>query len=239
MKKYKKLTSVTIVTLILFLLVGFARAVTTIEPTLVFKKGEPALIRVPCFVEGSYCSPSAVCKITIFYLGEVLVNDATMTNEGALHTYNFTQPNRSGEYRAHVVCSDFDATGFSTFLFEVNPVGARSGKGSYFGYVLLSLVAIGIFLFTFGIKSKNIPFLFVFIVFGFIFLIFAFNTFIISPDVNVAETLSENFGKLYILTIYAFIFVFIILIIYVIFELIQWNKYRKIQEMKKWGLWVE
>ena len=205
---------------------------------LIFKTGEPALIRVPCFNEGNYCSDAAVCKITIIYKNDVLVKDEIMQNEGAFHTYNFTNTSRSGEYITTVVCEDSGSYGFSTFSFEINPSGSKSNN-IFLAIVLAILFLFSMFLFIGGMLSKSVPLLIFFILFGFIFLIFAFNVLIISPDISLFPELSEVFGTLYMVILYLFLGIMLLLIIYAIFELVQWHKFKKQEELKKWGLWIE
>jgi len=193
---------------------------------LIFKTGEPALIRVPCFNEGNYCSDAAVCKITIIYKNDVLVKDEIMQNEGAFHTYNFTNTSRPGEYITTVVCEDSSSYGFSTFSFEINPVGE---KGSGFaGYLLIIFVIFALFFFIMSRITKNYGFEFLFLFFGFVFLILSFYLLVTAPQLYYYTGIMK---ALYVGAIYLFAFFILIFFVYIMFAIIQWNKYRK--KMKK------
>ena len=64
----------------------------------VYQQDKEVDLKVPCFNNGTYCSGSATCNVTILYPNSsVLVDNQLMTNGGSYHNYhgNTTlEPNR-------------------------------------------------------------------------------------------------------------------------------------------------
>lgn len=107
-------------------------------------------IREPCYKNGTYCSGSAVCNISVWKqdgITPIIVN-VVMTNQGAYHNYtlNTTQTAVLGEYEVGVVCSDASVSNYETFYFEITPNGERpsTAKGMlYLGLFVVLVLFLG------------------------------------------------------------------------------------------------
>lgn len=91
-------------------------------------QGDSLDIKEPCFNNGTYCSGSALCNLTIWDSNKnIIINNQLMTNQVSFHNYslNSTQTSSLGEHEVTVVCSDGSLSNFETFYYEVNPQGIR------------------------------------------------------------------------------------------------------------------
>lgn len=107
-----------------------------------YKSGEVLELKVPCFLDGAYCSDSANCNITIIDSdGNVLVDDVNMTNSGAYFNYSFDNSDGDvGIYTQQVVCVDGGEAGYSINDFKVTPSGVEGSTGDAVVYTVLLFV---------------------------------------------------------------------------------------------------
>ena len=94
--------------------------------TITYKQGTDVNLKYPCINNGTYCSDTAACNITIFDPDNaVVVNNKNMTNEGAFHSYqlNVTQTAMIGTYQDSMVCVDAGNQGYSTFEHDITRTG--------------------------------------------------------------------------------------------------------------------
>lgn len=113
-------------------------------------------LRRPCFNNGTYCSGSAVCNLTVEYPANfgLLLDNQIMTNQNSFHNYTFTatQINRLGVYEASMVCSDGSLNGEDTFEFQVTGDGNESNVFP----TELSLLILGLFLIGVGTMTEKL-----------------------------------------------------------------------------------
>jgi len=88
-----------------------------------------------CFNNGTYCSASAICNLSIYYPhGNPLVNNQVMTNNVSFHNYTLfaSQINRLGDHIAQMSCidsaGDIVGNGFQTFTLKVTGDGFQKDK---------------------------------------------------------------------------------------------------------------
>ncbi len=141
--------------LFIFLLVGFSSFV--FAKSLVFPFNQELDLKRPCFNNGTWCSTSAVCNVTVFYPDDsVLVNNQLMTNQISFHNFTITNTdiNKIGIYSTSITCTDtggdLAGNGFETFTFEVTGDGLKSSPFP----IEFSVFLLGIVLIIVG-KSKE------------------------------------------------------------------------------------
>lgn len=142
--------------LFLFLVVPLSSA-QTIDFT--FKQGGDIELTRPCFSNGTYCSSSTTCNVTIQSpSGDVVIDNQQMTNQGAF--YNLSLIGLAwdrGIYFNSMVCHDsaVGLDGSDTFFFQITPSGEADNS-------LQNLILLGFgFLIIIGTLSigfsKNDP----------------------------------------------------------------------------------
>jgi hypothetical protein len=102
-----------------------------------------------CYNNGTYCSGSAVCNISVFSpTGEVLVNNLEMTNQNAFFNYTLSDSNTSefGDYEYRIMCEDSGLSNFGIFAFEVTPSGTSPTTAHAIFYVIAFIFSIVFFL---------------------------------------------------------------------------------------------
>ncbi len=216
-------------------LIGLVSFVSA-ESKIVYKQGDID-IKIPCFNNNTYCSPSAECNITIHYPnGTNLINNAQMTHSGAYFNYslNKSQITELGDYYASVVCQDNNISGHSTFTFLVSRTGETqsTSKSIIYGIILLIIFSLSMFSFIIGFSSEKMPLLIIGILAGFIFLIFLWQLIILNPE-NVTSLVGET-G--YQLLLWIFWTAVILIIILILFSALQWHNLNKKSKMAKWGI---
>lgn len=89
-------------------------------------------IKRPCFNNGTYCSSSAVCNITILYPNGIIMPSAdniVMTNQGSFHNITILrgEVDRLGVHQAIMSCTDtagdIAGNGEDTFTIEITGDG--------------------------------------------------------------------------------------------------------------------
>lgn len=128
------------------------------ESDLYYKKGEKVDIKLPCINNGSMCSGSATCNITVNYPnGTNLINNQLMTNAGAYHNYTLTSSTVLGEYYSIVYCNDSSVMGYSTFPFTINNSGNKENDNQIIAvYIVLLCLVIGYLFVAFKLDSAHI-----------------------------------------------------------------------------------
>ena len=85
MVKSNKLNVLFFIILILF----FVITVSAIEASYFYSPYEEISIKNPCYYNGSYCSSSATCNITVYDPNNIiLVNNKAMTNKVSYFNYS-------------------------------------------------------------------------------------------------------------------------------------------------------
>jgi len=95
---------------------------------LVFKQYQQVDLKVPCINNGTYCSSSTVCNLTITYPNSSMILDnVRMTNSRSYHNYTIGGNLLSiiGNYPTTMVCFDSVAmeNGYSTFSIQITASG--------------------------------------------------------------------------------------------------------------------
>lgn len=136
----------TIILLSLFLVLN-AYFVFAIDDT--YKAGEDFDLKRPCWNNGSYCSASAICNLTIWQMGNgsSIINDAVMTNQVSFHNYTLSIL-EVGEYQSQITCVDGADNGFETFKIKITPTGDVRDIDYFIFLAIASVIvlAIGYFL---------------------------------------------------------------------------------------------
>lgn len=122
----------------------------------VYKSGQDIDLKVPCFNNGTYCSISTACNITIQYPnGSALIHNQVMDNQ--VSYYNYTIPRNytgiNGNYFSSMSCCG-SSCGYSTFTFDITPNGFNqtTAQGINSLAYLIILVALTFFLGWLGFK---------------------------------------------------------------------------------------
>jgi hypothetical protein len=135
MNMKKLLFFVTLVTI-------FAASAFAAEPYFYYKAEDTVDVNVPCFNNGTLCSTTASCNLTVNAPNtDNIVLNQPMTNKSSYFTYQLTNTTMLGDYQAIVTCEDSGQAGKSTFLFQINNVGRKIENT--LGFIIFLLVLIG------------------------------------------------------------------------------------------------
>jgi hypothetical protein len=114
-----------------------------------YEQDEPLDIKAPCMNNGTYCSASATCNVTIFYPNSTtLINNELMTNNQAYHNYSLTeeQTNILGEYEVTIMCQDGTIYGYSTYNYKITPTGEEPSTSEGILYIGIFAVLLIFFI---------------------------------------------------------------------------------------------
>lgn len=127
-----------------------------------FKRGNTINLRLPCEYNGTFCSSSAVCNITLPYPDtSLMINNELMTVLGK-GMPNYTLPDSSilGIYIGEYTCKEAGEKDTSTFKLEITTTGKEkinTGEGISLLISLVVMITVGIFLFLIAGKfEKNV-----------------------------------------------------------------------------------
>lgn len=115
----------------------------------VYESGTNISLSQSCYNNGTYCSGSAVCYISIFSpTGEFLTNNIEMTNQNAFFNYSLDSSNTTelGDYEYRIMCDDSGLSNFGVFGFEVTPSGTSPTTAHAIFYVIAFVFSIVFFL---------------------------------------------------------------------------------------------
>jgi len=165
-----KLIKIQLAIFLLIILITFTSA------SEIFKQSEIVDIKQSCYNNGTYCSSTASCNITITDpFSEIILSNQKMTNQLSYHNYTLSSANTSvtGEYIYRVVCNDITplAQNFGTFTFMITPNGEEITSGRalfYIGIIIILIFFISAL--TYGLIKNDSPFMKV-LMFGLIWLV--------------------------------------------------------------------
>jgi hypothetical protein len=124
---------------------------------LTFKQGQDIDIKVPCYINGSYCSAGATCSITIQYPnnGTLLVNNQAMTYNPSYFNYtlNSSQTRVIGSYPCSMVCVDGSDSGYRDFPIEITTTGANNEL--MINIIAFIIIAFAIVMLVLGINKQD------------------------------------------------------------------------------------
>lgn len=136
----------------IILLMGSASA------QLMYKQNDIISVRIPCINNGSYCSPSATCNLTVSYPNSsILINNQPMTNSFSFFNYTINTTDAIGEYFSSMSCIDGTISGTSTFIITITPSGFEVSTGQSIIYVIAIAFSV-VILFLLLYASMAIPF---------------------------------------------------------------------------------
>jgi hypothetical protein len=218
-----------------FLLLLFCLPLVYSLDTPVYKAREVANIKVPCLNNESYCSPSAVCSITILDgLDNVLVNNQNMTNSNSYFNYSFSNTNNSGVYKAQIVCSDGGENGYSLFNFKITENGKDNTTNLVMPMIATIFIIVFLSVFGFIIQKQHGAVGLPMIILSFILLLFLAvqGRLMLDMNANVDKIVDQmNFFYTFLMWIVGAITVYI-----TVFILIKWKDWMLEQKLLKQGL---
>jgi hypothetical protein len=125
---------------------------------LTYKQYSEADMKVPCYNNGTWCSSSAVCNITITWPnGTILVNNAQMTNQGSFQNYTLSPSKTAviGIYEDSMVCSDGGYNVASSFEHQIQ----NSDSSVIYLYAIAGLIYLMLVIFAWKSELAWIGFL--------------------------------------------------------------------------------
>lgn len=123
-------------------------------------QGEELNIVRTCFNNGTFCSSSAECNLTITNPNShIIINNDRMTNNVSFHnfTLNKDQTVVLGIYRAIMTCTDGTVHGGDTFTIQITPTGDPGNLIGFF--IILFVIGYGMVIFAFVNENKQIAIL--------------------------------------------------------------------------------
>ncbi|UCD20528.1 MAG: hypothetical protein JSW08_01985 [archaeon] len=142
-----------------------------IAPDQTFTRGDTIDLKIPCFNNGTYCSGSATCNLTIDYPnGTVMVDNQLMTNSVAYHNYTLPDSDVIGTYFCSTTCVDGGNTGYSRYTFDITTTGF-AGEGMM-NIIFFIIVGFAVVILSLGLSKGDPIFVilssFIFIISGLI-----------------------------------------------------------------------
>lgn len=123
---------------------------------LIYKYNTDIDLKIPCYNNGTLCSSSAECNITIFYPNSsVLISNAEMSNNVVYHNLSIGNLTTEGTYLNSMLCNDNGVLGKTTFNFKVTGNGKEEPSGIVIiifsvAFILLLFYLIVIILYGIG-----------------------------------------------------------------------------------------
>ena len=127
------------------------------EPSFYFEKDKIADVRMPCELNNTICSATAVCNISIYYPNSSsYVQKVAMTNNQADMNYTMENTSTLGTYRSTMWCADGIPKGLTVFTFEINNYGRNEeGTGTLLLVILIPLLIIFIVCLIIAITTES------------------------------------------------------------------------------------
>ncbi len=132
---------------------------------LIYEEGSVIDLKIPCFNNGTFCSGSAICNLTVLYPDyTILIDKVAMENKGTYHNYtlNTTHSSTVGEHSIITSCTDGAYSGQSTFTYEITPTGQEitSSQGLVSIGLIMSIIFLSFIFCFYGHKFSESPKLF-------------------------------------------------------------------------------
>jgi hypothetical protein len=206
---------------------------------LTYKQGSIVDIKVPCYINNTYCSDVAVCNITINYPnGTNFVFNEPMTNQIAFHNYTLSDSSINGIYAVSEVCFDQGIYGHSTFALYITPDGAPLSQttSNSFTFLTILFLVLALGFIVFGIASKNLPILLIGIMFGLTLFLFTLQLLMINPVLKSSLSFYSSIVTFYRIYLWIYYAANLFLIVVFIYNLVKFNKEAKNEKMaQKFG----
>ena len=230
--------------IILVLLVLLALPLIFAESSFYVPKADNYTIKFTCELDGSVCSDSTACNISISYPNSSsLITTNSTTNLGSSRfefDLNDTQTATNGEYRTDIVCYDGGINGTSSFIYEINPTGIRPtaertdtiSRSIYFILIIGLLLFIG---FLFVREKPHVKW--TFFIFSILFFLIGINLIFVGlQDEAVNPRLETFFDSFTAISFYAYWFLAGLLIIMWAFTALNTWLYKKNRDnLNKYG----
>lgn len=134
------------------IVICFLFLIVSVSAQPVYKTEDSVVLKVPCTINGTYCSVGATCYATVLDPdGKDIVNSIPMIKNGSVFDLPLNQSQKAinGEYQFNILCSDMGNAIAKNLIFYVTPNGElpTTAKGLMYGgllavFVLLMLLAI-------------------------------------------------------------------------------------------------
>lgn len=86
--------------------------------------------KIQCIINGTYCTASAICNLTIQYPNAtILVNNAQMLNQISFYNYTLNNLSALGKYTCSATCCDSGFCGTNDCSFSITPSGDSNSLG--------------------------------------------------------------------------------------------------------------
>ena len=137
--------------IIIIFMILFGIILVDAQANQIYEQGKNISLAQSCYRNGTYCSSSAVCNITVLNPNlEILVINNRMTNQVSF--YNFTLngnvTDKVGEYEYRITCTDTSLSNFGTFKFKVTASGREPSLAEAIIYIVILTITVFIFLFS-------------------------------------------------------------------------------------------
>ncbi len=142
--------------LIFLFLILLVLPLVSAQTELTFSFNDEVDLKRPCFNNGTFCSSSALCNITVIYPdGNLLLDNEPMTNQVSYFNKTIAQGgiNQLGFYPSIMSCCDLGNCGADTFDIEVTGDGLPNQVFPIqFVIIILSFFLIGLGYFFDGLR---------------------------------------------------------------------------------------
>ena len=145
--------------MVLVLAIGISLLVST--EAKIYKQHSIINLKIPCSYNGTFCSSSALCNITVEYPNSsAMLDEAGMTSSGnGMPNYTLSDSTITGTYQFTTLCCQAGYCDDYSSTFEINKLGEELTTYSGIVYAIVLVVSIFIFLLslygTMKIKWKN------------------------------------------------------------------------------------
>jgi hypothetical protein len=141
------------IVLILFCLIVFGFGIGFVNADsstgLIFKANQPVELKIPCVYNGTYCSSSATCNLTIIYQGSIdlpngttIVKDGIMTYNGPYWNYTVPDNTNLGVYKCSMNCMQNGLGGVKNFDYTLTSTGDNSNWSFWLILAFFSLILV-------------------------------------------------------------------------------------------------
>lgn len=130
--------------IILFLFVIVMSSPVIADAPLIFQSNQPYNVKIPCVNNGTYCSNSAVCNLTVIYQdGSTIIQNGIMNNQGTYFNYTVNvNLSQLGDYRGTMNCIDNGLGGIKTFSYSLTSTGDNSNWSFWLILAFFSLILV-------------------------------------------------------------------------------------------------
>jgi len=207
----------------------------------VYQQGEIIDLKIPCFMNDTYCDANVYCNITILKPNtETLVDNKLMTRQSSYYNYTLTSANDTGIYQGTMVCKSATLNGKSSFDFKITPSGEdlTTAQGGLAIGLLLSIVGLAFFFGLIAMKlidyDNLFPIALFFMILAIIISVYALYLGVVyARDYIISSATSGPQNKIFISILYGFTGISLIGMVFFTLKVLGEIKERKTQ--KRYG----